>query len=268
MLDLREPTISICVPARLEREENLERLITSLKQQTCKDFELVLCYDDQTGYGLVSTLEHGFVTWYTSINRNPMSKHLAHRNHARNHAAKHARGRWLFFCDTDMVLDPHWVAHAVTAAEHGVWAFSSPIVYLDQRGRPRDHAFGTMNAYYRRSDKALFVKADYANPEGMPCIRRELFEALGKFNEQFLGWGSNKVEFIARLNASAADYHVLASAQCWHNWHEPEDGPDKDPALVARNAKLLDIIRQDIKNDAGWWHRTNCKVKELLNEHC
>lgn len=262
------PFLSICVPAVPERFDNLRKLLDSLERQTCHDFEVIVCLDgtpidpDRDKDLLKQFNTQNFETWFTCVERTPNNEHLAHRNHARNTAASVADGSWLFFCDVDMVLDAHWVAHARCAPEKGVWAFSSPIVYLDEFGRPSRHPFGTMNTYYRKSSEAEFVVPAAVNAEGMPCLSRELFYALGQFDERFVGWGGNKVEFIARLNASAAEYVVMTSAQCYHNWHEPAAAVD--PSLLAHNNLLVETTKRLIEDDSQWWRQINSKVKELV----
>lgn len=262
------PFLSICVPAVPERFDNLSKLLASLEKQTCLDFEVVVCLDgtpidpDRDKDLLKQFNTAAFETWFTCVERTPGNKHLAHRNHARNTAASVSDGQWLFFCDVDMVLDPQWVEHAKAAPKQGVWAFSSPIVYLDEFGRPSRHPFGTMNTYYRKSDTPTFVQPHTQNAEGMPCLSRELFYALGQFNERFVGWGGNKVEFIARLNASAAEYMVMTSAQCYHNWHEPAAAVD--PSLLAHNNLLVDATKQMIEDGFTWWRQIDSKVKELI----
>jgi glycosyltransferase involved in cell wall biosynthesis len=97
------------------------------------------------------------------------------RSAQRNHGARHARGAYLLFVDSDMVLEPGVVTDCVAAAGLGAGAAIVPEV-----------SFG--DGFWARC-KAL-ERSCYVGDDDIEAARfyeRELFESLGGFDEELNG---------------------------------------------------------------------------------
>ena len=135
MLDERNPTISIIVPARNE-EDCIARCLESLVSQTGIEFEIIVVDDGSTdrtaeiarsftaptgpsanprlsgqpaaGSGLVRV---------SVISAPPLPDNWTGKNNAMSSGAKMSRGRWLLFTDADTFHKPGSLARAVAEAE-------------------------------------------------------------------------------------------------------------------------------------------------------
>lgn len=104
---LPAPLVSVCIPVGPNRERNLNLCLAALSKQTFKDFEVVLASDDfdsieQPSGGWCGPLRMQLAV---QINQEP---NLGAVN--RNTAARYAKGDFLLFVDSDIVLPPWAIA--------------------------------------------------------------------------------------------------------------------------------------------------------------
>jgi len=96
------PTFSVIMPA-YNTERFVDKALDSLVQQHCQDFEVVFIDDgstDDTASVASKILSH----WggsYTFLHQENQGA-----GRARNNAIKHAKGKYLFFLDSDDTVDP------------------------------------------------------------------------------------------------------------------------------------------------------------------
>ncbi|HCR38766.1 MAG TPA: hypothetical protein DIV80_04785, partial [Synergistaceae bacterium] len=96
------PTFSVIMPA-YNTERFVDKALDSLVQQHCQDFEVVFIDDgstDDTASVASKILSH----WggsYTFLHQENQGV-----GRAKNNAIKHAKGKYLFFLDSDDIVDP------------------------------------------------------------------------------------------------------------------------------------------------------------------
>lgn len=100
---MNHPLISIIIPA-YQAEREIASCLTSIFRQTLQDFEVILVNDGSTD-GTLAAAEP-FRNRITIINQENRG-----RNPARNRGAAGAHGRFLLFCDVDIILDPRFLEH-------------------------------------------------------------------------------------------------------------------------------------------------------------
>jgi len=100
--NLRTTEISVIIPA-FNAETFLPKCLSSLKEQTFNDFEVVLV--DDGSQDNTSQVAEGFLNnaslCFTVIRQNNSGEGAA-----RNAGIRHSRGKYLFFLDSDDYLDP------------------------------------------------------------------------------------------------------------------------------------------------------------------
>jgi GT2 family glycosyltransferase len=145
------------------------------------------------------------------------------RSAALNRAAE---GDWevAVVLDGDSYCDPPQVDEAVKRArETGSLALAfSHRLHLAQAGTERviNHKGGSLDRYIMRTqgpdDKYRYVS-------GCLAVPRELWDAVGGFDERFKGWGGEDDAFFAACTAlSGHDARQdPVSGPLWHLWHEP-----------------------------------------------
>jgi GT2 family glycosyltransferase len=146
---------------------------------------------------------------------------------ARNHGAALATGRWLIFCDDDMVVEPTHVArHLALQARYpgclsaGNWEFAAPVRAAwatTPFGRWRlalDHAWRATVPGDRLDEHRVAVGSLSA------CnlaIEGGAFRALGGFDERFPYAGAEDADFSARARAGGALLVLDDSIRLRHN---------------------------------------------------
>lgn len=129
----------------------------------------------------------------------------------------------LVFNDADSIVPPRQILEAVHLAATApglVYAYDL-YLRLDERGR---------------IDQELF------NPPSMGCvaISRDCFTEAGGFDQRFVGWGYEDVEFAQRCGRLWPLRRVPGVLEhLWHGDRRADDSPvDADPELVVRNLEL------------------------------
>jgi len=117
---MKEPTVSIIVPARNE-ENNIARCIRSLLEQDYSQFEVVAVDDgstDATGHlldELAQTHPQGNRLWVLRL-RDDLPAGWAGKPHALYRGVQEAQGAWLLFTDADTWHAPNALRSSVTQA--------------------------------------------------------------------------------------------------------------------------------------------------------
>jgi len=100
---MRNPKVSIIIPTYNE-ENNIRRLIVSVNKQTYKNIEVIVVDDGSAD----STVEIA-----TKLKARVFARDHAERSVQRNFGAQKAKGKYLFFLDSDMELTNNVVAECV-----------------------------------------------------------------------------------------------------------------------------------------------------------
>ena len=258
---MKRPALSICIPASEGGLSLLSNTLDSLDAQTSDNFEVVVGWDSPH----VAFPSHELpeicvpLEWAWSP-RTAGQEHLPHRNHARNTAARIALGEYLWFIDADFLLDPWAVTYMIMHLEKGV-ALTPTLCGIGEHGQPLDNQWSGLASSYR-SKRLSYVDAGPI-PEGFPALHRDVFRALGGFDERFIGWGGNKEEFVSRLNrvGDLVPYRLLHGVRGYHQRHPPNKG---DAPLVERNQIVHQQIKRDMDGGADWWLERVANVREVL----
>ena len=146
------------------------------------------------------------------------------RSAAFNDGVAHARGRVLVLHDNDMVVPSAYAAEAVRQVSAG-W----------------DAVDLKRFVFYLTEDGGRCEKVVQNVRGGSIVITRDAYEAIGGFDESFVGWGGEDNDFWDRaetLRASRFGYLPLI-----HLWHapQPEKGDARAPAVVRYHDELAHI---------------------------
>lgn len=238
---------------------------------------------------------------FANAPRTPGNEALPHRNHARNAAWRAAKAPLCWMLDADFILPPHAVRHVL--AEHdaaiarGAPAVFSPCLWQfggasteewwersaewSESGDP--HAFRTLMAEWPEWDRGVFsgfgelatnlphiagepasVSVGARMIEGMPVLWRGLLEALGGFDQAYVGWGGDKISMIDVLHGLAAegiiDIRLLSSVVAVHQPHATD--PTHTDARSKGNEKRRANARMLIQSRTLEWKR---RIPGLVN---
>ncbi len=285
------PFVSYVFPVHAAGVPLLVRSLTTLSQQTAPidDYEAVVAVDapddqlEEVIGELIAAIPHSMrvpVTFVSSP-RTDGNEHLPHRNHARNRGCQQARGEYLWVLDCDMLVDPCATEHLRHCVEQSQMpavfspCFAEPALDPEQwRACTSDFwqlklrkktASGRLLKYRRGSSRSMRV-TDL--PEGFPAFPRWLWEALGGYDERFLGWGGNKIEFCRRLRLLDAlegliEFRLLNSTLFLHQPHERDDCY-RNQELRASNEAMFRAVFDGAQRHEPWWLEQVARVRAAM----
>jgi GT2 family glycosyltransferase len=181
--------ISVIIPT-CERIEWLARCLKSLTG----DAEIIVS-DDGRRMQARQFLSERFpsVLWLEGPRRGPAAN--------RNHGARHASGDWLAFVDDDCIPDSAWlseIARMLPCAE----VIEGKTVCIGKTSHPLEEVVENLTG-------GRLWSCNFA-------IRRNLFEKLGGFDEDFLEAGGEDMEFAWRIRQMKMRIVYVPSAIVCH----------------------------------------------------
>lgn len=116
----KETFVSILVPARNEGNRVLEKSISSMLDQTYKNYELIVLNDrstDDTSNILEELKTHNPQSAIRIMNGVKTPKNWLGKPHALQQAFKEAKGEWILATDADIIFSPETLQNVVSYAE-------------------------------------------------------------------------------------------------------------------------------------------------------
>lgn len=136
------------------------------------------------------------------------------RSASRNHAAKSTDAEKLIFCDADTTpVQMDWME---TAVAHNHW--TQPETYHAGTRRWTDVVLAGGPLLPIDAEKSL-----QGSPGGIIVVPREMWLAVGGFDESFDGWGWEDTCFVISLEVMFG--HAVRDGEVVHLWHQRK--PDR-----------------------------------------
>jgi GT2 family glycosyltransferase len=181
--------ISVVIPT-CERTEALARCLESLQRAT----EIIVSDDSQTSETHQLILARfPKVKWIQGPRRGPAAN--------RNHGAAWATGEWLAFLDDDCIPDRTWldeIARAIPTSD----VIEGRTVCLGRTNHPLEEIVENLTG-------DLLWSCNLA-------IRRDLFETLGRFDEDFREAGGEDLELAFRIRQNKLVVSYVPEAVVYH----------------------------------------------------
>jgi hypothetical protein len=285
----RAPRAAIVFPCHTSGAALVRRSVFALRAQTADPalFEVVVACDGGDPDGVLrAAVEPDAHPFRVTMVDSPRPRgDLPHRNHTRNAGWRAARAPLCWMIDADFLLPPHAVEHHLAehdaAVKRGLPAVFTPV--LASAGREpaewldRSAAWASSGsaADYERLLADLPIEGeifsgyeDRHRPglpsserlpdllEGMPILWRGLLEALGGFDEWFVGWGAEKEAFVDLLKglqrAGQIDVRLLTSVRAIHQPH-PRSLEERTHPQARRQQTVRHRRVAGIRAGARWW---------------
>jgi glycosyltransferase involved in cell wall biosynthesis len=200
--------VSVIIPTFNAGDELIEQLRSLASQDFTGTWEVVLADNGSTDSSVERAAEAG--TGLTlrvldaSLRRGP--------SYARNAGADAARGEYLAFCDADDIADPRWLSRLYESRDCGEMV--SGVYEVEHLNRPGVIAARAGVEYW---SQLLAGPSDFLPfaPSGNFLMRRDLYLAMGGFDETVPGPGGEDVDFSWRLQL-AGHRLVLATGAVIH----------------------------------------------------
>lgn len=173
---------------------------------------------------------------------------------SRNRALAVATGEYIIMIDGDMLLHPDFIADHLLIAQKGVWVQGSRVLMsheLTERilaqdlpnpcvfsgsldGIEKKHATWRCPAVSKWWAKWLSKSKKSVKTCNLAVFREDALRVNG-FNNEFVGWGREDDEFVARLHhAGVKRANLRWAGVAYHLWHK-----ESDRAFLPANEQLL-----------------------------
>lgn len=207
--------------ATKDRVRYLERALDSLQRQTgAPPFEVVVVDNgsvDATKDSVGEYARHFPALRYVAVPQ-------PNRGKARNRGVRAARGRYLLFCDDDVLLPERWIAaHAAAHGRSAECVVNGPILnvpsYADRpKPKPANYSRAFLCTCNASLSKAAFLRA-------------------GGFDETFDLYGWEDTELGVRLRLAGLRWRFAWKAYLWHV------KPPEENTLAVESRKAIEKAR-------------------------
>lgn len=173
---------------------------------------------------------------------------------SRNRALAAATGEYIIMIDGDMLLHPDFIADHLLIAQKGVWVQGSRVllsqalterilaqtlpnpcvISASEDGVLKKHATWRFPFISKWWAKNLSKSKKSVKTCNLAVFREDALRVNG-FNNEFVGWGREDDEFVARLHHAGVERANLRWAGvAYHLWHR-----ESDRAFLPANEQLL-----------------------------
>lgn len=239
--NLKKDKISL-ITCTYNRIDRLKKLIISLKNQTCLPDEFIVS-DDGSKEDIESFLRNEFKNEKRFKVKLIVQKDLGFRlARARNNGVREASGELMIIVDSDIVMPPKFIEIYYKKRKHSVINLSRAL-RLTPEGTERlteenilKNKYGNLynkksylyniERYYKNALYEIFAPKKQAEKfRGMAfSIYKEDYIKLNGFDENFIGWGAEDLDFGRRAyyngikirNSHRNNFQI-------HQWHEESD---------------------------------------------
>lgn len=298
--------VSIVIPVAENWLPYLERTVRSIALQDCHmdKIEVIISVDGGDSDGsIASTIQPQNLPFACQIidSPRPHGADVPHRNHARNAGCRAARGDILWVLDSDQLLEDGCVNSLIEAYDDCCESGHAPVILFPMyslSASPSEWLSDTAGMLGGRETLASLWGRIYVSQgawdgfaglyrdnyscrksvavgnykENMPAFPRFLWDALGGFDERFLYWGGNKIEFAQRLNhlsrAGWLTTRLITNRRIIHQPHPQDPMRTRfDLAPIHKNQKMFNKIIEDLSNEAPWCIQMAGRVSKEILKH-
>jgi glycosyltransferase involved in cell wall biosynthesis len=194
---MTKPFFSIIIPS-LNEEINLPILLTSIKNQTNFDFEILVVDSHSTDKTPEKAIKYEKLI--------PRFKFISHKtknvSQARNYGAIFSRGEFLIFLDADVELAKDFISEI----KNKIQEFNLDMTTVWNRPKTKSLA-GKVVLYLLNINMSLFEKIKPAANGPCIIIKKELFDKIGRFDEEIV-FGED-FDLVQKAHKKKANFKVF-----------------------------------------------------------
>ncbi|WP_437763247.1 glycosyltransferase [Sorangium sp. So ce281] len=294
------PRIALVIPCQASAAPLLRRAVLALRAQTAapSSFEVVVvCDGGDPGGAIRAAAEPGSHPFRVEIVDSPRPRgQFPHCSHARNAGFRAARAPLIWFLDADVLLPPEAVEHALSEHDAAL-ARGVPAVLMPALARvalppaawlERSAAWAASGAVEGLAPLLAATPLDGGVPgaqgdrlrsgapsseplsdvrDGLPIVWRGLVDALGGFDEWFIGGGAEKGAFVDLLEgvrrADLIDMRLLTSVRALR---QPQKAATEAFQVhVHRGREERERRAREIGHGARWWRARLAATRAALS---
>jgi glycosyltransferase involved in cell wall biosynthesis len=246
--------ISYLIPA-YNAQNTIEQVISSIINQSYKtDYEIIVLNDGSTDKTKekVLKMKRSFKK-IKLINQNNMGL-----GYGRNRLLKEAKGNWIVFLDSDIILDKNWLREIINNKKKGIEGYTgiceiadknNLFCKLDQKLQPqKEQTFSISNQF-----------VGYMNY----LIPKKVFNKVGKFNEIFRTNGED-VEWFTRAFKKGYKFLLVPTAKVTHAYKPPNLIQFLKRKVAYAEASAIPFIHKDYRKVIEYLIRTIMIITLIL----
>ena len=205
-----EPRLSVVIPV-YDDPKGIRMTLESVTEQTypAESYE-ILAVDNGSTDGTREVIR-AFASFYDNVHL-LVEDEVQGSYAARNRGIEHARGELVSFVDADMTVEADWAESVVASHERHDWDYMGCAVELYVEGRE------TLTATYDRTLGGFpveqYMRERSFTGTGSLSIRREVFDAVGTFDERIVSQGDG--EFGKRVAEAGFVQHFEPEITIYH----------------------------------------------------
>ena len=203
------PYFSVIIPV-YNRPGEVNDLLKSLSEQTCKDFEVIIVEDGST-----VPCKEAVDTYAGQIDIKYYHKSNEGRSIARNYGIEHATGEYFVFFDSDCVIPPQYFTTLHKALETTyVDCFGGPDAAHESFSDPQKAINYSMTSFLTTGGiRGGKIKLEKFVPRSFNMgYSRKVWEKVGGFREMF----SEDIDMSTRIRQAGFSISLLREAYVYH----------------------------------------------------
>lgn len=222
------PLLTVCV-THFNRRHYLEQTLHGLKNQTFKNFEVILCDDGSTNQEDINYIR-SLADDFNSRGWMILRQENAYVGAARNTAARHAQGKYLVFMDDDNYADPFQLETFVLAAETSGAAVLTCVANAFIGSDRPDAGMPIQHRYLPLGGGISINLFENFLGDANCIVRRSSFEEVGGFSEDY-GVSWEDYELLMKFVVEGYEVGVIPEPLFWLR---------TTPGSVSRTSLLVD----------------------------
>ncbi len=253
--------VSLIITTALGREDNLHFCLQAISQQTLTSLEIIVVNDGSRQAASVCEHHKKMLPHLRCLDR-PQDLCVAR---SRNLGAQVSQGKVLVLIDGDIILNPmaiaayfqflqQYPAHVFYGYFGNDRTLETPSFWFpERRVNPFDRRFrhfdSATNILF--SDEKMRHLPQKFSWSGNIGLCRSTYEALHGFDEGYLGWGEEDVDFAEQVIESQRQIHFLLDAWGEHQVHSRQEAFHKQAASGKQHNHLYTPITYTLETMAS-----------------
>lgn len=208
--------ISVIIP-NFNGEAFLENCLNSLKEQSFKDFEIIIVDDCSTDDSLIILKSHPEIRLILNEKNSGFAVSV-------NNGIRAAKGRYVLLLNNDVVVADDFVEKLYLAIDKDerIFSVSSRMIRYYERDKIDDTGdfYNILGWAYKRGDgksvsRLLKSSSVFSTCAGAGIYRRDVFDEIGFFDEQYFAYLEDvDVSYRGRIHGYVNRYEPTAI--CYH----------------------------------------------------
>ncbi len=237
----REPLISVIIPT-YNRSRNLYHCLKALTDQTEEAFEVIVCDDGSTDDTRAVVMDFAD---RLNLRYRWQPDQGFRAAEARNLGIRLARGKYLVFLDSDVIVPSTFLKAHRQALEQTPGAVVNSYVYrmtaeLDEDlglapeiyiPRHRDILKPDSRDRYQLFEREGPIDEAYFLDSNAMSLSRKTMDKLGAFDAEFVGWGHEDTELGYRISQQGITFFLIKTdAVAYHQYHYISENKEAERA--------------------------------------